>query len=59
MTAGLASIAPRLVKLLPMLASDQSGEVAATAAVITRTLAGAGMDWHMLASLVVAQVERA
>lgn len=38
----------RLSKLLPLLASDKPGEVTATASVITRTLKGAGLDWHDL-----------
>lgn len=36
----------RLGKLFPLLASDKSGEVTATAAAITRALKGAGLDWH-------------
>lgn len=42
----------RLAKLLPRLASDQNGEVAATAAAITRTLKTAGLDWHDLAAAI-------
>ncbi|TWB19211.1 hypothetical protein [Nitrospirillum bahiense] len=42
----LSPIAPRLVKLIPLLGSDQPGEVVATAAAIGRTLAGAGLTWH-------------
>lgn len=44
----LSPITPRLAKLLPLLASDQPGEVVATAAAIGRTLAGAGLSWHDL-----------
>lgn len=36
----------RIEKMLPLLGSDKSGEVAATAAAITRILKGAGLDWH-------------
>lgn len=36
----------RIEKMLPLLGSDKSGEVAATAAAITRALKGAGLDWH-------------
>jgi len=47
----LNAIAPRLAKLLPLLSSDQPGEVAATVAAIGRTLAGAGATWHDLAAV--------
>jgi hypothetical protein len=56
--AGLPAIGARLAKLLPMLASDQPGEVLATAAAITRTLARAGTDWHGLAALVGSEAKR-
>jgi hypothetical protein len=42
----------RLGKLVALLASDQSGEVAAAAAAIGRTLSAAGADWHDLAEIV-------
>ena len=45
MTA-LAPIADRLAKLVPLLSSNQPGEVFATAQAIGRTLTGAGLDWH-------------
>ncbi|WP_237482647.1 hypothetical protein [Lichenibacterium dinghuense] len=48
-------IADRLSKLIPRLASDQAGEVVATAAAIGRTLAGAGLDWHDLAARLTGQ----
>jgi hypothetical protein len=37
-----------LGKLIPRLASDHPGEVAATAAAITRVLATNKLDWHDL-----------
>ena len=45
----LYTISPRLRKLLPRLASNHDGEVAATARAIERTLKSAGHDWHDLA----------
>jgi hypothetical protein len=44
----LAALAPKLSKLLPLLSSDQDGEVVATARAIGRTLKGAGLDFHTL-----------
>jgi hypothetical protein len=44
----LATIAPKLAKILPLLASDKDGEVIATARAIGRMLAGAQADWHDL-----------
>jgi hypothetical protein len=58
MTAGLSAIGPRLAKLLPLLASDQSGEVVATARAIGQTLQRGGMDWHDLAALVSGEGKR-
>ena len=49
LNAALITVAPKLEKLLPLLASDRDGEVVATAAAITRTLKRAGADWHDLA----------
>lgn len=46
----LAPIAPKLAKLIPMLSSDQPGEVLATVAAIRRTLEGAGANLHDLAA---------
>lgn len=41
-----------IAKLLPRLASDHAGEVAATAAAISRKLIAGGSDWHELAKRV-------
>jgi len=49
----LAPVAPRLSKLLPVLASDRDGEVVATARAIDRTLKSAGLSWHDLAAVLV------
>ncbi|MEX2650363.1 MAG: hypothetical protein WD673_15250 [Alphaproteobacteria bacterium] len=49
-----AVITPRLAKLIPVLSSDQPGEVIATAAAIGRVLSGAGANWHDLAAQVAA-----
>ena len=46
----LYTITPRLRKLLPRLASNHDGEVAATARAIERTLKSSGHDWHDLAA---------
>ncbi|WP_431305325.1 hypothetical protein [Sediminicoccus sp. BL-A-41-H5] len=54
----LSRIGGRLAKLLPVLASDRPGEVTAAAAAITRTLKGAGLDWHALAAAVASEAER-
>jgi hypothetical protein len=43
----------RLADLLPRLDSDQSGEVAATAAAIGRVLRSSGHDWHDLSALIL------
>ena len=58
MTTGLSAIGPRLAKLLPLLASDQPGEVVATARAIGQTLQRGGMDWHDLAALVSGEGKR-
>lgn len=47
----LASIAPKLAKLFPMLSTDSAGECLATVSAIKRTLAGAGLTVHDLASV--------
>jgi hypothetical protein len=44
----IVAVAPKLAKLLPMLASDKDGEVVATARAIGRTLSAAKADWHDL-----------
>ena len=48
MMVTICQAAPKLAKLLPLLASDKDGEVVATARAIGRTLAAAGADWHDL-----------
>lgn len=48
--AALPSVAPKLAKLLPLLASDRDGEVLGAVVAIRRTLATAGLDLHDLAS---------
>ena len=53
MTA-LAPVCDKLAALIPRLASDKPGEVAATAAAITRQLSKAGADWHDLADKLTA-----
>lgn len=47
--AAIATIAPKISKLIPRLARDHDGEVVATVAAIRRTLAAAGLDFHALA----------
>jgi hypothetical protein len=47
----ICQVAPKLAKLLPVLASDKDGEVIATARAIGRTLSAAGADWHDLAAV--------
>lgn len=42
----------KIVKIIPMLASDVGGEVAAAASAISRMLAADGKDWHWLTSRV-------
>lgn len=44
----LVEVAPKLAKLLPLLASDKDGEVVGTAPVIGRMLSAAKADWHDL-----------
>lgn len=44
-----ADLSARVARLLPLLGSDQTGEVAATAAALTRVLGTAGRDLHDLA----------
>ena len=45
----LSPIRARLAKLLPLLGSDQPGEVTAAAAAIGRLLSSVGASWHDLA----------
>ena len=47
--ASFANIADSLFKLVPVLGSDQIGEVSAAAAAITRILSSEGLDWHDVA----------
>jgi hypothetical protein len=54
---GIAPVAPQLSKLIPLLASDQDGEVVATARAIGRVLTGKGLDWSDL-SQAVGEIER-
>ena len=46
--SALVTVAPKLEKLIPLLASDKPGEVVACAAAIGRALRSAGRDWHDL-----------
>ena len=43
---GHLSIVPKITRLVPLLGSDQSGEVVAAAAAIGRALRSDGLDWH-------------
>jgi hypothetical protein len=53
----IAPVATRLSRLIPLLASDQAGEVVATARAIGRVLAGKGLDWSAL-SLAMNEIQR-
>jgi len=53
---GLVSVGPRLAKLVELLASDAPSEVAAAA--ITRTVRGAGLEWHTLDPFIAAGIMR-
>ena len=50
--SNMAIVAPKLSKLIPLLSSDQDGEVIATVRAIGRTLNNAGLDLHDLAKAV-------
>lgn len=52
MSAAFASVAPKVAKLIPRLASNHDGEVIATVRAIRRTLASAGADLHTLAATI-------
>ena len=52
MSALSSELAARVAKLLPRLASNHTGEIAATAAAITRTLKAGGHDLHDLAEYI-------
>ena len=41
-----ADLTDRLTRLLPLIGSDQGGEVVAAGAAMTRLLKAAGRDWH-------------
>lgn len=45
-------IRQKLAKLLPLLSSDQDGEVLGAARAIGRVLVATGVDWHALAALI-------
>ena len=49
----LVAVAPKLIKLIPLLSSDKPGEVVATADAIRRTLQSVGADFHDLARALV------
>jgi hypothetical protein len=49
--SNLATLTPRLGKLIPLLGSDRDGEVIGAARAIDRLLKSAGRDWHDLAAL--------
>lgn len=49
----LATITPKLGKLIPMLSSSHDGEVVAAARAIERTLKDAGRDWHDLVKVII------
>jgi hypothetical protein len=53
MTTALATIAPRLRKLVLMLSSSHDGEVVGAARAIGRALADAGTDWHQFADAII------
>lgn len=49
--SNLATLTPRLGKLIPLLGSNRDGEVIGAARAIDRVLKSAGRDWHDLAAL--------
>ena len=51
MSAAL-SLPPKVVLLIPMLGSDQDGEVIGAARAIERTLKAVGCDWHDLVKII-------
>jgi hypothetical protein len=51
--SALATITPRLRKLVLMLSSSHDGEVIGAARAIGRALADAGTDWHQFADSVI------
>ena len=44
-------IAAKLAKIIPRLATEHEGEVVNAVGAISRILVGAGLDWHVLASV--------
>jgi hypothetical protein len=54
----LASIGPRVSKLLALLSSDHDAEVLAAARAIGRTLGSAGLDWHDVAAAIALPAKR-
>jgi hypothetical protein len=52
----ISAIAPKLSKMLLMLSSNHDGDVVAAARAITKTLQGAGSDWHALVAAILAPV---
>jgi hypothetical protein len=51
----LPNVRPKIARLLPLLASDQDGEVVAAVRAIERLLQGAGADWHDLTRIVAGE----
>jgi hypothetical protein len=54
----LTATGRRLAKVLPLLGSDQPGEVTAAAAGLVRVLTAGGMDLNDLAGVLAAEMER-
>ncbi len=50
--SALATVTTKLSKLIPLLGSDQPGEVVAAATAIHRTLQSAGCDFHDLVAVI-------
>ena len=48
------SLPPKVALLIPLLGSDQDGEVLSAARAIERTLKAAGRDWHDLVHIITA-----
>jgi hypothetical protein len=58
MNAALTTVAPMVGKLIRLLASDQDGEVVASARALHRTLRNAGLDFNELAQMIEAPPQR-
>lgn len=54
----LTATARRLAKIVPLLGSDQPGEVVGAAAGLARVLQAGGMDLNDLATLIATELER-